>query len=52
MIVSRLDNRGLILERGRNFSPRHSVQTGAAALSVSYPISTGSYFLGDKEDRA
>jgi hypothetical protein len=35
-----LDDHGLIPDRGRNFSLCHQVQTGSAAYSASYPMST------------
>jgi hypothetical protein len=44
----RLDERGSIPGRGRNFSLLHRIQTGSGVHTVSYPMGTGYYFLGIK----
>jgi hypothetical protein len=36
-----LDGQGSILDRGKSFSTRHSVQTRSGAHPASYPMGTG-----------
>jgi hypothetical protein len=44
----RLDGRGLIHGRERDFSVLHSIQTGFGAHPSSYSVETGECFHGDK----
>jgi hypothetical protein len=44
----RLDDRGSIADRGRDFSSSLYVQTGSGAHPASYPMGTGDPFPGGK----
>jgi hypothetical protein len=43
-----LDDRGSIIDRGKNFSLFHHVQIGTCAHLISCPINIGRYFPRDK----
>jgi hypothetical protein len=47
----RLDNRGLILGRGKDFSPSVCVQTCSEAHPAFYPVGTGVLYLAVKCSR-
>jgi hypothetical protein len=44
--LGRPGNRGSILNKGRDFSLSHNIQTDTGARLDSYPNSPGSYFPG------